>query len=1015
MNDSEVLRLRSRLNEIVGNGLTKFINANKNDDCLTELMAYVEDAERNGYKWTIEKIKAVIEIVKLQGGNALEEILSFLNQSEYGWHDNKYHLYNSCLRWDSRCKRNTKIDNSPDATASAFADIDYIFLDKEYGGITSYLLCYSLAALFSSKLKANQLRVPYFLQIACERNSNIYRLIHEIVDICDVNTGIMNSCELEPLLHGSCEYEHTTLFPSQPPEKALEDLMYHRDVAVVIDGYDNEKHYNSLLREVANVPNRTRNLDTRDRFHVLPIFVSSTITAQYRDVISMDLTGLDVDADYLEAIQDNKQRLASWVFELVQTAKDRLFQSHYNTNEMRPNPRYESPLFNNINRHINHIKKRYRHCDELSPADMTNIGLLSYFWEQYMSVFRRSIQLPDNTEFEYRYCSKPQCQRELVQGITIAVVESLITVHNIYSPQLPQSVTIAINERANDPQRAKQLEKKGERYGRDVVKYYQSYGVSIRILPDAEYKDERYVFPVRLLPGTSRASISRYADEVRRLLGVEFFTADITSSSMRLVLSEKPLKETSLIRMLESQQFKESKMEIPYAVGYDVMGEMVVADIAEFPHLLIGGTSGSGKSSAIHSLLMSVVCKQPADKVKLLLLDFGSSRLNMFAKVPHMLTPGKIIRGATDGQQAMLLLQEEMERRIKRLDSVDARHYDAELGKLPSIICVIDEFPAFIQQSSGGRGGKRVSTVITDLLARARKVKIHLILSAQDATQGGIEIKNTNLPAGIAFRCTSWTTSKAVIDAPDAAKLSGKGAMFFRCDQYDGLRRLQGAFMPPDEIMDMLDTIDFTQNNDGKKYDDVSFPLGASQGITQSGSPSATNNTQIAEDDDTQRLIEIARWIRDSKRENVSNKQLKDNFGMGYDKANRFLRLLEAAGIISKQKKGTKLPRTVNPDKLEEFLNSCGRTDDTTDDTTERVSDQTGDRSDIQDNSPPELDQATEFSGEVPDVPTPVVDDVAYTPSLPQRSVQDMIKEKSDRNKFRMREPAKTASHSKLK
>ncbi len=456
---------------------------------------------------------------------------------------------------------------------------------------------------------------------------------------------------------------------------------------------------------------------------------------------------------------------------------------------------------------------------------------------------------------------------------------------------------------------------------------------------------------------------------------------------MRLILSEKPLKENSLIRMLESQQFKESKMEIPYAVGYDMMGEMVIADVAEFPHLLIGGTTGSGKSSAIHSLLMSIVYKQPVDKVKLLLLDFGSSRLNMFMNVPHMLLPSKIIYDATEGQQAMLLLQEEMERRIKRLGSVDARSYDIEYGKLPSIICVIDEFPAFIQQSVGGRGSKKVSAVITDLLARARKVKIHLILSAQDATQGGIEIKNTNLPAGIAFRCTSWPTSKAIIDGTEATKLSGKGAMLFRCEQYEGIKRLQGSYMPPEEIMDMLDAIDFTQNSDGKKYNEVQFQIVRSQGNVQSGIPSVTGDAQIAEDDDAQRLVEIVEWIRDEKKEKISNNQLKHKLEAGYDRANRFLQMLEDAGIISEQKKGTKLPRVVNTDKLDDFLNNYGHIDEAT----ERVSDQTEGGPDIQDNSATELDQATELPG----------DDSSATPSSTLHISRDKIKKESVRYKFR--------------
>ncbi len=131
--------------------------------------------------------------------------------------------------------------------------------------------------------------------------------------------------------------------------------------------------------------------------------------------------------------------------------------------------------------------------------------------------------------------------------------------------------------------------------------------------------------------------ISRYAEEVRRMLELEFFRVDITSNEIRIIASEKPLNENSLADILDSDLFKKSKMEIPYAVGYDMLGAMVIADIAEFPHLLIGGTSNSGKSSAVHSLLMSIVYKQPADKVKLLLMDFGASKLKMFRGVPHNL------------------------------------------------------------------------------------------------------------------------------------------------------------------------------------------------------------------------------------------------------------------------------------------------------------------------------------------------------------------------------------------
>ena len=122
----------------------------------------------------------------------------------------------------------------------------------------------------------------------------------------------------------------------------------------------------------------------------------------------------------------------------------------------------------------------------------------------------------------------------------------------------------------------------------------------------------------------------------------------------------------------------------------------------------------------------------------------------------------------------------------------------------------------------------------------------------------------------------------------------------------------------------MLDTMDFSQSSAGKQYDEVHLGSETLLENTRLGSSLVTCDTEIEADLDKQRFIEIVMWIRDDKKEKISNKQLKDKFEMGYDRANRFLQMLEDAGIISEQKKGTKLPRTVNQDKLEEFLNSHG-------------------------------------------------------------------------------------------
>ena len=231
---------REKVEQII-KSFMNFYDRHKDDERISELDIYIDDAIRERSEWNIDKVKMILEILKLKSSDdTIEKIVSYLKQSEYGWQGNGYHLHNRCFRFgDYRCKKNWMIENSPEITEKAFADIDQIFLHSEYGAITTYLFSYALAALFSSKLKTNNLRVPYFLQIACKRNSNLYKLIHEVVDICDVNTGITDRCEFEAGFNGYCECEHMTLFPTQTPEKALNDLMYIRDVAVVVDVYDN--------------------------------------------------------------------------------------------------------------------------------------------------------------------------------------------------------------------------------------------------------------------------------------------------------------------------------------------------------------------------------------------------------------------------------------------------------------------------------------------------------------------------------------------------------------------------------------------------------------------------------------------------------------------------------------------------------------------------------------------------------------------------------------------------------
>lgn len=993
LDDSKLKKLKSDAYKIFERGFMEFIDFHVDDQGLYELKEYTDNATKNGFAWSVEKAKAILSVLQSRCEVNAQEILSYLEQSSCGWQGSTYRLYNSCIRFDQRCRRNSGIDNSPEVTANAFKDIDRIFLHKKCGAITTYLFGYSLAALFSSLLKKQDRFVPYFLQIACKRNSNVYRLVHEIVHICDVNTGLFKNCY--EFKYAECSHDHMTLYPSGSADKELGSILYYNDIPIIIDGYENEKLYISLLRETANILGKTKRLDLKDKFNVLPIFLCPEIQSQFQNVFSMDLTGLEIEDEYIDLILRNKQRLGSWALELVNNVESYFDAGNSSAYASRPDIQkiIESrkfgnkiPLLYDLDDFMNLLRTKHVRHEKLTSKDITNVAYLIYFFLHYMKVFERSIHLSEGVKFTYRTHCETHNRSELIANIVKEATDSLFMLHSTFAPTKPESINIEIE--SSDAAKAKRIKEKGTAYAKDIVKYYKSYGVSIRILPNAEYKDKRYIFSVKLIPGTDEKLIRRYAEEVRRIMEIEVLMTDITPAEIKLIVSEEPLKENSLIKILESDQFKKGKMEIPYAIGYDIMGEMVVADVAEFPHLLIGGVTNSGKSSAIHSLLMSIVYEQPPDKVKLLLLDFGASGLKMFDRVPHMLQPTVRTSEIEKGRRCILWLQKEVENRLKKKDSMDERAFNAECKKWPSIVCVIDEFPAFIRQLTTGRGNKKSNIVIEDLLARARKVKVHLVLAAQDTTKDGLGIKRTNLAAGIAFRCTNWQTSKAIIDASEATKLFGKGSMYFKCDQHEGIRWVQGSYMPPEEILDMLDAMDFTKNGDGKKYDNVGLQIEASREKAQSGF-AITDDSEIEENSDEQLLLEIAEWIRDSEKDKISNKQLKDNFEMGYDRANRFLLRLEEAEIISKQKKGTKLPRSVNLDKLREFLDEYGDTDHII----EAIPEQNLDAFDMQVHKEPVQEQNIESVDEaIPNIPEHADDVSTDMPQLDPKQLSERLK-----------------------
>lgn len=265
-----------------------------------------------------------------------------------------------------------------------------------------------------------------------------------------------------------------------------------------------------------------------------------------------------------------------------------------------------------------------------------------------------------------------------------------------------------------------------------------------------------------------------------------------------------------------------------------------------------------------------------------------------------------------------------------------------EFKKWPSIVCVIDEFQAFIRRLTAEKQNKNAHMIIVDLLERARKVKIHLVLVTQNASKGNIKIGTTNLGASIAFKCKTRYDSEAIIESSDAVDLSAKGAMYIKCYLYDGLKRVQGSYMQEIEIIDMLEKMEFNQECREGHYDEVKFVPSLS---TKSDADVLNSDIHILEDTSDELLDQII--ILALKKNKISNNIIKNSFEMGYDRANKYLDQLEKEGIISKLKEGTKLSRRVNVDRGKEFLINHGYTENAKEGTFIKVEQISGIQSEI--------------------------------------------------------------------
>ncbi|GAA6909611.1 DNA translocase FtsK [Helicobacter pylori] len=394
-------------------------------------------------------------------------------------------------------------------------------------------------------------------------------------------------------------------------------------------------------------------------------------------------------------------------------------------------------------------------------------------------------------------------------------------------------------------------------------------------------------FEFRPAPSVKVSRILGLSDDLAMTLCAESIRIQAPIKGKDVVGIEIPNSQSQIIylrEILESELFQKSSSPLTLALGKDIVGNPFITDLKKLPHLLIAGTTGSGKSVGVNAMILSLLYKNPPDQLKLVMIDPKMVEFSIYADIPHLLTP--II---TDPKKAIGALQsvaKEMERRyslmseykVKTIDSYNEQAPNNGVEAFPYLIVVIDELADLMMT-----GGKEAEFPIARIAQMGRASGLHLIVATQrpsvDVVTGLIK---TNLPSRVSFRVGTKIDSKVILDTDGAQSLLGRGDMLFTPPGSNGLVRLHAPFATEDEIKKIVDFI--------KAQKEVEYDKGFL--LEESRMPLDTPNYQ---GDD---ILERAKAVILEKKI-TSTSFLQRQLKIGYNQAATITDELEAQGFLS--------------------------------------------------------------------------------------------------------------------
>ncbi|GAA7081656.1 DNA translocase FtsK [Helicobacter pylori] len=394
-------------------------------------------------------------------------------------------------------------------------------------------------------------------------------------------------------------------------------------------------------------------------------------------------------------------------------------------------------------------------------------------------------------------------------------------------------------------------------------------------------------FEFRPAPNVKVSRILGLSDDLAMTLCAESIRIQAPIKGKDVVGIEIPNSQSQIIylrEILESELFQKSSSPLTLALGKDIVGNPFITDLKKLPHLLIAGTTGSGKSVGVNAMILSLLYKNPPDQLKLVMIDPKMVEFSIYTDIPHLLTP--II---TDPKKAIGALQsvaKEMERRyslmseykVKTIDSYNEQAPNNGVEAFPYLIVVIDELADLMMT-----GGKEAEFPIARIAQMGRASGLHLIVATQrpsvDVVTGLIK---TNLPSRVSFRVGTKIDSKVILDTDGAQSLLGRGDMLFTPPGTNGLVRLHAPFATEDEIKKI---VDFIKAQKEVEYDKDFL-------LEESRMPLDTPNYQ---GDD---ILERAKAVILEKKI-TSTSFLQRQLKIGYNQAATITDELEAQGFLS--------------------------------------------------------------------------------------------------------------------